>query len=57
MTKLTRKREEFFLDMTFAEDRAFNPAWENLRMERPLNAVGPDTALKDFQSLAPAGHG
>jgi hypothetical protein len=57
MTKLARKLEELFVDMTLAEDRAFNPAWENLRMERPLNTVGPDIALKDFQSLAPAGHG
>jgi hypothetical protein len=28
MTKLARKPEELFVDMTFAEDRAFNPAQE-----------------------------
>jgi hypothetical protein len=30
MTKLARKLEELFVDMTFAEDRAFNPAQEAL---------------------------
>lgn len=56
MAKLARKLEELFVDMTFAEDRAFNSAWEALRLKRLLNAVGQDIAQKDFQSLAPAGH-
>jgi hypothetical protein len=30
MTKLARKIEELFVDITFAEDRIFNPAQEGL---------------------------
>jgi len=31
MTKLTREMEELFIDITFAEDRIFDPAQEGLR--------------------------